>query len=123
MLIGITLLLAFQLIGEAAAYFLHGLVPGPVIGMLLIFVALSLRRGRSLVAQAAQVISTSNALLANFGVLFVPAGVGIVQHFDLIAERGLALFTTIIASTVATLIVTVWCYLATKRLMGNANNG
>lgn len=54
MLIGITLLLAFQLIGEAAAYFLHGLVPGPVIGMLLIFVALSLRRGRSLVAQAAQ---------------------------------------------------------------------
>lgn len=123
MIAGITILLIFQLVGEAIAYFLHGVVPGPVIGMALIFVALSVTRGRFLVTPSRQAIATSNALLANFGVLFVPAGVGIVQHFDLIADRGLALLATILVSTVATLIVTVWCYLATKRLLGRANNG
>ena len=123
MIVGMTLLLIFQLIGEAIAYFLHGVVPGPVIGMALIFGALSATRGRFLVTLSEPVVLTSNALLANFGVLFVPAGVGIVQHFDLIAERGLALFATIFVSTVATLIVTVWCYLATKRLIGSTSNG
>ncbi|MBY3422491.1 CidA/LrgA family protein [Rhizobium laguerreae] len=123
MIVGITILLIFQLVGEAIAYFLHGVVPGPVIGMALIFVTLSVARGRFFVTPSRQAVATSNALLANLGVLFVPAGVGIVQHFDLIAERGLAVYATILVSTVATLIVTVWCYLATKRLMGRANNG
>lgn len=123
MVVGITILLVFQLVGEAVAYFLHGVVPGPVIGMALIFLTLSVTRGRFLVLPSRQAVATSNALLANLGILFVPAGVGIVQHFELIADRGLALFATILASTVATLIVTVWCYLATKRLMGSADNG
>ncbi|EGL65674.1 LrgA family protein [Agrobacterium sp. ATCC 31749] len=123
MVVGITILLVFQLVGEAFAYFLHGVVPGPVIGMALIFLTLSVTRGRFLVLPSRQAVATSNALLANLGILFVPAGVGIVQHFELIADRGLALFATILASTVATLIVTVWCYLATKRLMGSADNG
>ncbi|MBY5766995.1 CidA/LrgA family protein [Rhizobium leguminosarum] len=123
MMVGITILLIFQLVGEAIAYFLHGIVPGPVIGMALIFVTLSVTRGRLFVTPSRQAVATSNALLANLGVLFVPAGVGIVQHFDLIAERGLALFATLLISTVATLIVTVWCYIATKRLIGSANNG
>ena len=40
MLVGITILLVFQLIGETAAYFLGGFVPGPVIGMAMVAVAL-----------------------------------------------------------------------------------
>ncbi len=118
MIMGITILLLFQLVGEVIAYFIHGVVPGPVIGMALIFVALSVRRGRFMSQPFEEATKTSKALLENLGVLFVPAGVGIVQHFDLIAERGLALFATVLLSTVVTLIVTVWCYLATKRLMG-----
>lgn len=121
MIMGITILLLFQLVGEVIAYFIHGVVPGPVIGMALIFVALSVRRGRFMSQPFEEATKTSKALLENLGVLFVPAGVGIVQHFDLIAERGLALFATVLLSTVVTLIVTVWCYLATKRLMGAPN--
>lgn len=122
MIAGITILLLFQLVGEVIAYIIHGVVPGPVIGMALIFVVLSSTRGRFMARTFEEAVSTSKALLANLGVLFVPAGVGIVQHFDLIAERGLALFVTVLLSTVATLTVTVWCYLATKRLMGGAND-
>ncbi len=123
MIVGITILLIFQLAGEAIAYYMHGIVPGQVIGMALIFAALSVTRERFLVTLSESAVLTSHALLANLGVLFVPAGVGIVQHFDLIAARGLSLFATVFVSTAATLIVTVWCYLATKRLMGRPSNG
>lgn len=123
MVVGIAILLMFQLAGEAIAYYLHGIVPGPVIGMALIFAGLGVTRERFWVTLSESAVLTSRALLASFGVLFVPAGVGIVQHFDLIAERGLLLFATIVVSTSATLIVTVWTYLATKRLVGRTSNG
>ncbi|OLP61214.1 hypothetical protein BJF93_20700 [Xaviernesmea oryzae] len=115
--VGITILLAFQLIGEIIAYALQGVVPGPVIGMTLIFLTLSLLKGR-LPGFEAATMTTSRVLLANLGVLFVPAGVGIIQHLDLLARRGPALLAVILVSTLATLIVTVFTFLATKRLMG-----
>ncbi|MBX4958231.1 MULTISPECIES: CidA/LrgA family protein [Rhizobium] len=123
MLVGITFLLIFQLFGEVIAYYLHGLVPGPVIGMALIFGALTASKRTPIGKLMQPTVSTSHALLANFGALFVPAGVGIIQHLDLLAERGLTLFVTISVSTVATLIVTVWCYLAIKRLIGGTSHG
>ena len=47
MLNAITLLLLFQLAGEAIALLFALPVPGPVIGMALLFAALSLRGGPS----------------------------------------------------------------------------
>ncbi|MBW9080765.1 CidA/LrgA family protein [Rhizobium pusense] len=123
MLIGIAFLLIFQLVGEIIAYYLDGLVPGPVIGMALIFGTLIASRGTLIGRLMQPTVPTSHTLLANFGVLFVPAGVGIIQHLDLLAERGLSLFVTISVSTVATLIVTVWCYVAIKRLIRGASHG
>jgi holin-like protein len=123
MLVGITFLLIFQLVGEIIAYYLDGLVPGPVIGLALIFGALIASRRTPIARLMQPTLATSHTLLANFGVLFVPAGVGIIQHLDLLAERGMALFVTIAVSTVATLIVTVWCYLAIKRLIEGASHG
>lgn len=119
MIVGLSILLLFQLVGEVIAYFTHGVIPGPVIGMALIFIVLSMLKNTRVARTMDPVIATSEGLLANLGILFVPAGVGIVQHLHLIAERGLALFATIVISTVATLVITVWCYLATKRLMGD----
>ncbi|MBL8489801.1 MAG: CidA/LrgA family protein [Rhodocyclaceae bacterium] len=45
MIAAITLLLLFQLAGEAIALYLALPVPGPVIGMALLFLALALRGG------------------------------------------------------------------------------
>lgn len=123
MLVGITLLLVFQLIGEACAYFLGGLVPGPVIGMAMVAVLLTLTGGvRFLEPAHRRTVDTSKAILANLGVLFVPAGVGIVQHLDLIRDRGLALLAIVLLSTVATLTVTVWVFILVKRLTGGYGN-
>ncbi|MCJ8055920.1 CidA/LrgA family protein [Shinella curvata] len=119
MLVGITILLVFQLIGEVAAYFLGGFVPGPVIGMAMIAVVLKLTGGVKTLEPAHQrTLETSRSILANLGILFVPAGVGIIQHLDLIRDRGFALLAIVLLSTVITLTVTVWVFILVKRLSG-----
>lgn len=123
MLVGITILLVFQLIGEVTAYFLGGYIPGPVIGMAMAAIALILAKGAPFLRPAHdQTIDTSKAILANLGVLFVPAGVGIIQHLDLIRDRGLALMAIVLLSTVITLTVTVWVFILIKRLSGGYAN-
>ena len=122
-MLGITVLALFQLLGEVADYYSGGLVPGPVIGMALIFLALSVARTERLRTITAATANTSKVLLANLGLLFVPAGVGIIQHLDLIRDRGVALLVTIFVSTAVTLIVTVGCFLAVKHLLGGRGDG
>lgn len=119
MIVGITVLLVFQLIGEVAAYFLGGFVPGPVIGMAMIAVVLTLTGGvKTLQPAHQQTLETSRSILANLGILFVPAGVGIIQHLDLIRDRGFALLAIVLLSTVITLTVTVWVFILVKRMTG-----
>jgi holin-like protein len=119
---GFAVLLAFQLIGEVVSYLFGGVVPGPVIGMALIFIALrAASRRPAFEGVSRSTATTSKLFLGNLGLLFVPAGVGIVKHLDLIAERGAALLATIAVSTAVTLMVTVWCFLLVKRFMKGRN--
>jgi len=116
-LVGITFLLVFQLIGEIISWYSGGAVPASVIGLVLAAFVLALTRWHSQLQTTQQnIISTSNFLLANLGLFFVPAGVGIIKHFDIIARYGAALMVTIILSTLVTLAVTAGMFLAVKRL-------
>ncbi|TCQ25050.1 CidA/LrgA family protein [Rhizobium sp. PP-CC-3G-465] len=117
MIQGITWLLGFQLVGETLSYASGGHVPGPVIGLALL--ALFLLATRHLSAAAAMEQSTgkvADGLLANLGILFVPAGVGIIQHLDLVKSMGLPILVAILVSTVVTLVVTVWAFTLAKHL-------
>ena len=78
----ITALLLCQLVGELLARGLHLPVPGPVIGMILLFVALLMRHGGE--DAPAPLALTADTLLANLGLLFVPAGVGVVIYGPLL---------------------------------------
>ena len=49
--------------------------------------------------------------------MFVPAGVGVVQNLDLLAQRGVAIALVLAASVVVTLLVTVGTFLVINRLM------
>ena len=116
MLSGLTILLVFQLVGEALSYFTGRLVPGPVIGMGLAFLILTLTHDRARAEQfRAVTIGAASLLIANLGILFVPAGVGVGQHLDIIASNGVALAITILVSTALTLIATVWAFVLAKR--------
>ena len=101
MLKAITLLLLFQLTGETITMLFHLPVPGPVIGMGLLFGALVLRGGAS-----AELRNTAQSLLQHLSLLFVPAGVGVMLHFERIADEWLPILVTLPASTFATIAVT-----------------
>ena len=47
--------------------------------------------------------------------LFVPAGVGVVQYLGLLSEHWVALAASVVVSTIATLLATVGVFLLVKR--------
>jgi putative effector of murein hydrolase LrgA (UPF0299 family) len=130
MIASLSLILLCQLAGEV---FVRGLglpMPGPVIGLLLLLVLLLARDRVKILArgplQGDSVENASRNLLAHLSLLFVPAGVGVVQKLDLIAEHGIAIIVILAVSVVVTLVVTVATFRLASRLMtrnGNAPNG
>lgn len=97
----ITLLLIFQLMGEILTQTLTLPIPGPVIGMALLFLALTLRGGPS-----TDLRGTAQGLLQHLSLLFVPAGTGVMLHFQRVSEEWLPLLVSLLASTAITLAVT-----------------
>ena len=101
MIAALTLLLVFQLVGEVIARALALPIPGPVIGMALLFLALLIRGG-----PGEDLRLTSGQLLQHLSLLFVPAGTGIVLYGDRIAAEWLPLLMSLFLSTFLTLAVT-----------------
>ena len=101
MLAGLTWLLVFQCLGEALVYLTGLPVPGPVVGMLLLFVGL---RARGAIPQTLNAAATG--LLQHLSLLFVPAGVGVMLHFGRVADEWPAIVAAIIVSTVLAIAVT-----------------
>ncbi|MBH8580623.1 CidA/LrgA family protein [Bisbaumannia pacifica] len=99
--VGLSVLLGFQLLGELLARGLAMPVPGPVIGMALLLGGL-LVLGR--VPEGLR--RTGEGLLRHLTLLFVPAGVGMMVHFELIRADLWPLLITLVASTAITLAVT-----------------
>jgi holin-like protein len=101
MLRALAVLLGFQLAGEFLTQLLGLPVPGPVIGMALLFAAMSL-----LPALAAALRETAQELLQHLSLLFVPAGVGVMLHAHRVADEWVAIVTALVGSTVLTLVLT-----------------
>ncbi|HEX4067308.1 MAG TPA: CidA/LrgA family protein [Acidobacteriaceae bacterium] len=97
-------LLLFQLIGECLYRVLHLPIPGPVIGMALL-TAWLLWRPSSL---DAEMETTAWGLLRILGLLFVPAGVGIVANLALLRAQWWPIAAGLVGSTALSLIVTAW---------------
>lgn len=101
MLFHITLLLTCQLGGEVIARAAGLPVPGPVIGMVILFAGLVIR------GQVPDGLERlGQGLLAHLSLLFVPAGVGVMVHLDLIASEWAPISAALIVSTLVTIAVT-----------------
>ena len=96
---GLAWLLVLQLVGEVLARAFSLPLPGPVIGMLLLMPALGWRPLREPVTEVARF------LLAHLSLLFVPVGVGVITHLDVLQHYGLKLAMVIVLSTWFGLIV------------------
>ena len=101
MLSAITQVLLFQLAGELLARGLELPVPGPVLGMVLLFAMLVLRGGVD-----GELQHTAQSLLQHLSLLFVPAGAGIMLHLHRVADEWLPLTLSLLVSTFVTLAVT-----------------
>lgn len=121
MIANLSLILICQLIGEVIVRGLHLPLPGPVIGLVFLFVALILRDRFAVLARGplrrGAVEGTAKGMLAHLSLLFVPAGVGIVQQLDLLAQHGIAIFVILAGSVLVTLLVTAGTFLITSRII------
>lgn len=115
MLGSLTLLLLCQLIGEVAVRATGLPLPGPVVGMALLFAGLALR-GEIPEALA----GTAGALLRNLSLLFVPAGVGVMIHLSLVGREWLPIAAALIGSAVLTVAVTALVLQGASRLLRKA---
>lgn len=98
---GITLLLTYQLVGEVTVRLLSLPIPGPVLGMVMLFITLLVR------GHTPEPLNTaSSALLSHLSLLFVPAGVGMMVHFDRIASEWLPITLALFFSTLLTMVAT-----------------
>ena len=109
-----TVLLLCQLLGEVMARLLQLPVPGPVLGMVILFIGLVVRG-----YVPDDLSNVAGGLLQNLSLLFVPAGVGVMLYAQLLAENLLALSMALALSAVITIAVTglvmTWVARVTQR--------
>ncbi len=107
----LTLILSCQLAGEFLVSALDVPFPGPVAGMILLFVFLSVRGG-----VPEDLGNVAGALLNNLSLLFVPAGVGVMVHFELLGADALPISVALVVSTLLTIAVTALVMVTLNRL-------
>lgn len=125
MLRGLTVLLACQLVGEVLVRLAHLPLPGPVVGMVLLFVLLQLRwvgaaaegaagaagTGRGvgeLTARGSGTLRAADVLLKHLQLFFVPAGVGVVVYLGVLRDDALPITVALLGSWLAGLLVVGW---------------
>lgn len=101
---GLLWLLGCQVAGEAVVRLAGIPVPGPVVGMALLFVLLQWRRPTA----GSGVLVVSDALLRHLQLFFVPAGVGVVLWFGVLRDEAVPLTVALVGSWLIGLVVVGW---------------
>ncbi len=104
------MILLFDLAGELAERALRVPLPGPVIGMALLFAALGLARGL-----AARIERGAGVLLGQMSLFFVPAGVGVVAQLGLLGAEWLAIGVALVGSTLLALVASAGAFTLAAR--------
>lgn len=110
MLKGFLTLLVCQLLGELLVVVGQIPVPGPVMGAVLLLTGLVLLK-----RTPADLRLVSEGLLSHLAFLFVPAGVGLMVHLEMISQYWLGIMLALFISTLLTLVGTALVF---KLLLG-----
>ena len=115
------LILLCQLLGEIVVRGFGAPIPGPVVGLIILLLLLQGRDRLDLLRRGplgdGGVERAASGMLAHLSLLFVPAGVGVVQHLDLVSSHGVAIFVILAVSAIVTLVVTAVTFILTSRLL------
>lgn len=96
---GFLIIIGLLGIGSLLSLTINGLVPGSVLGMLLMFIGLQTK-----IIRPEWVAITANGLTRNMALFFVPAGVGVMVAFVILAKSWLDILTITIVSTLAVIV-------------------
>ena len=115
------LILLCQLLGEIVVRGFGAPIPGPVVGLIILLLLLQGRDRLDLLRRGplgdGGVERAASGMLAHLSLRFVPAGVGVVQHLDLVSSHGVAIFVILAVSAIVTLVVTAVTFIVTSRLL------
>ncbi|MFP8968384.1 CidA/LrgA family protein [Pokkaliibacter sp. CJK22405] len=114
MIQGFMILLFCQLLGEFIVRGFEWPFPGPVMGMVILLVGLVVYGE---VPEGLRPVS--DGLLKYLSLLFVPAGVGLMTHYDLISQDLLAIALAIVVSSIVSMVVCTWLM---KHLLGRSQH-
>jgi len=94
-------LFVFQLVGEFIVQWTHLPLPGPLVGMALMLVAM-LIRGR--IPEALE--RTADKLFSHMMLFFIPIVTGVMMHFERVANEGPAFIIACVVGSAVSLVVT-----------------
>ena len=95
MLLQVFYILSFYFVGECISQCIHGFIPGSVIGMVLLFLALAFK-----VVKPCHVNKISKLLTDNMGLFFLPAGVGLMTSIGVISHYWAVILISCVISTI-----------------------
>lgn len=100
---GLTLLIVFQLVGTALNALLLPKLPGPILGLVLLFTWLMMVRRVSEPLDLA-----ASGLLRYLPVLLLPPAVGVMVHFAEIRQDLLAIGVSLVVSLMISMVFCGW---------------
>lgn len=97
------ILYLFFLLGQLIARFFDLIIPGSIIGLLLLLTGLLLR-----VIPASLIKDGAKLMILFLPLFFIPATVGIVQYPEFLSVKGVLLILIVVVSTCISLALTGW---------------
>ena len=103
------IILLYQLMGETIQKFFNIIIPGPVIGLVLLlvtFIFIKKFKDKKVLQIKKDVIKTGNIIVSHLSLLFIPIGVGVVMHISYLGENLFQVFAVIVIGTLLTVAFT-----------------
>jgi len=97
---GFFLIMLFLILGKTISSYLPIPFPGSIIGLILLFIALSL----SLV-KVEWIMLSGSIILKYMALLFIPIGVGLINYFDLIISHWVVIIFSLLFTTLFIMFV------------------
>ncbi len=98
---GLATIFGFYFLGEFLSKILSPMIPGSVLGMILLAICLFLG-----VIKVEWCEKEAEFFVRHMSILFVPPGVGVILYLDLIKSELLPIATALVLSFFATLLIT-----------------
>ena len=105
LVLGLLIIMLFLSIAKFIIAYFESTFPASILGMLMLFTALSLG-----LVKLSWIEFAGNLVLKYLALLFIPIGVGLINYFDLIATHWLVIVFSLFFTTLITLFMVGHCY-------------